>query len=297
MSVQIQLFAQLTGHREAVYALVPGPENHLFYSAGGDGMVVEWDLKKPSEGRLIARMPATIYALEFDRSSQCLYAGLRNGAVYKLQIGSPSSPEIVTLHSEVFALQLLDNCIIAGTGKGTLYRLDKDLSLESEINISDKSCRTICASPRSLLATGWSDNHIRIFDFGLNELYDFTAHENSVFALHYSADGSRLFSGGRDAKLNEWDAINGYELIQSLPAHWFTINHITVSDNLLFTASRDKTIRVWNQSPLELLATINRADFDAHTHSVNRLLWTGYDNLLVSAGDDRIVRVWRVERG
>jgi WD40 repeat protein len=295
--MKTELFAALTGHRDAVYALASGTENHLFYSAGGDGMIVEWDLQKPEEGRLVARMPATVYSLAYDKATHILFAGLRNGHIYKLDTGNASNAATAFLHSEVFSLQPAGDMIIAGTGKGKLFLLDDALRVMKEIAAAEKSCRAIAAHPqKNEIASGWSDRQVRIFDRELNLLKSFPAHENSVFAAAYSTGGKRLFTGGRDAKLNEWNAEEDYTLMQSLPAHWYTINHLITGDDLLFSASRDKTIRIWQQNPLKLLHTVSRPVPEAHSHSVNRLLWTGFENLLVSAGDDKVVRVWRVER-
>lgn len=63
LPIQVKKLNALTGHRDCVYALEPTHDNGKFFSAAGDGMVVLWDLEKPDEGELIARLNNSIYAL------------------------------------------------------------------------------------------------------------------------------------------------------------------------------------------------------------------------------------------
>jgi WD40 repeat protein len=74
------------------------------------------------------------------------------------------------------------------------------------------------------------------------------------------------------------------------------VNHLSLSPNkkLLASASRDKTIKIWDAESLELLKVLDRTKYPtSHTHSVNRLLWLN-DDTLISTGDDRKVICWKI---
>ncbi len=45
-----------SGHRDCVYTLISDSGGSSFYSAGGDGLVVKWDMTKPDLGDLVARI-------------------------------------------------------------------------------------------------------------------------------------------------------------------------------------------------------------------------------------------------
>jgi len=87
------------------------------------------------------------------------------------------------------------------------------------------------------------------------------------------------------------------QITNCIPAHNYAIYSIVFSPNKKYfaTASRDKTIKIWNAEILELLVRIDKKNFDGHTHSVNKLLWSDYKNYLISAGDDRAIMVWEIK--
>jgi WD40 repeat protein len=58
------------------------------------------------------------------------------------------------------------------------------------------------------------------------------------------------------------------------------------------TASRDKTIKLWDFSSGRLLKVLDTVRYGGHVNSVNRLLWV--DNVLLSASDDRTVSIWEI---
>jgi hypothetical protein len=64
-TLQIERIDTFSGHRGPVYALEKGVDS-LFYSAGSDGWVVQWNLAKPDVGKVIAQVEGSISALALD---------------------------------------------------------------------------------------------------------------------------------------------------------------------------------------------------------------------------------------
>jgi WD40 repeat protein len=148
----------------------------------------------------------------------------------------------------------------------------------------------------SEIAVALGDCNILVLDLHtLDHKKDFIAHQLASNVVRYSPDGKLLLTGGRDAHLNIWQ-VGTYELVKSIPAHNWALYDIEFSpDAALFaTASRDKTVKIWDATTFQLLQRITKENFDAHTHSVNKLIWSAYNNYLVSAGDDRMVMVREV---
>jgi WD40 repeat protein len=65
--------------------------------------------------------------------------------------------------------------------------------------------------------------------------------------------------------------------------HIYTINEVVLSPNgeLFATASRDKTIKIWQRTDLKLLKVIDAKRHGGHVNSVNKLIWTNFQRQLV----------------
>jgi WD40 repeat protein len=122
------------------------------------------------------------------------------------------------------------------------------------------------------------------------------AANHSVFSLAYDSKNKHLYSGSRDAQLYKHSLDGQANQAVQIAAHLFTINDIVVSNELqmLFTASRDKTIKLWSLQNNKLLKVIDQK-FDAHKNSVNKLLYLASRNLLISASDDSAVIAWHLQ--
>jgi WD40 repeat protein len=88
---------------------------------------------------------------------------------------------------------------------------------------------------------------------------------------------------------------NNFEELPTQAAHLFTVNDIAYHPNGKFfaTASRDKTIRIWDAVSFVLLKVIDSIRNAGHLKSVNRLLWV--DDVLISCSDDRSIIAWEVK--
>jgi WD40 repeat protein len=296
--VQVTRLQSLAGHRDCVYTLQSAGVPSLFFSGAGDGMVVKWDLMKPENGEVIAKLPNSVYALHVPEQSELLIAGHNYEGIHfldwknKTEIGS-----LQLTKAAIFDIQSYNDFIFVATGDGALVKIKtKQVAIVKEVRHSQKSARTLAVNGKTgEVAVGYSDNFIRVFDLDTLALkYEWQSHANSVFTVRYSPDYKFLFSGSRDARLKVWDATVAYTQAAEVVAHLYAINHLEFSpDGKHFvTCSMDKSIKLWNTEELKLLKVIDKARHAGHGTSVNKLLWTPYFNQLVSASDDRTISVW-----
>jgi WD40 repeat protein len=296
-SAEVQKLHTLTGHRDAVYAVVAGDRPSHIFSGAGDGMVVMWDLEKGDEGARIAQLPNSIYALQV--VGDLIVVGHNYEGIHVLNWKERRELwSLKTTEAAIFDLQFYDDNIFIASGDGalTIVSLSKN-TVRSRHILSQKSARTIAINPtRGEIAVGYSDNFIRIFDLADYSLKkEWQAHTNSVFTLRYSPDGRILLSGSRDARLKAWDPADNYGLIEEIVAHMYAINSLSFSpDGKHFvTCSLDKSIKLWDAGQLKLLKVIDKARHAGHGTSVNKLLWTAYEGQVVSASDDRTISIWK----
>ena len=297
---QITLHHELKGHIGSIYSLT-SDDDQYFYSVGGDGWVVQWDLSgSKTDGLLIAETDAKLFSVLLLKDKNILLAGDMNGFLYWLDLSKRTIIAKVKGHqSSIFDIYKISDqelVTISKDGYLCIWDIEKQHPKHS-FKINYKGLR--CIEPdteRNVLYLGGSDKHIYTFSLRDNTTSRWieNAHENSVFTI-LKLNSNILITGGRDAHMKEWDISQTPRLIQSLPAHWYTINSIVYMPNLnlIASGSRDKTVRLWDDDTLQSIQKID-VQKGGHINSVNKLLWSQKYRILISASDDRTIRMWKM---
>ena len=327
LDISVKKILQLTGHQGSVFALTQGRTPQHVLSGAGDGWIVEWDLANPEQGQLLAKVDSNIFSLLYLSADKRIVAGNMNGGVHFVDLENSLNSKNIQHHSKgVFDIQIIENQLftIGGEGNITRWSVEETRTIES-LQISAKSLRCMDYSlARKEIVVGASDGNIYFLDLELNLKQTIkTAHDNSVFSIKYAPDGNFLISGGRDAQLKIWDlnaqkgqntegVLSEKMLLSSQSAHWFTINSIAFhpkNPQIFATASRDKTIKIWelpdgfdfnenknldNFAGAILLKVLDIVRDGCHINSVNKLYWSDYQDVLISCSDDRSLIAWEI---
>jgi WD40 repeat protein len=297
-TIQVKKIHSLTGHQDCVYTLAASESVRHFFSSGGDGMVVRWDLGNPEVGELIAKLPNSVYALQLLPDSDHLIAGHNYEGIHVLNW--KEKKEVSSLQvtkAAIFDIKAYERDLLIAAGEGLLVVVDLDqMVIKKRWVASRQNARALAINKvQGEVAVGFSDHYIRVFSLNDYKLrYEFKAHQNSVFALSYTPDFKFLISGSRDARIKVWDVESGYKQTGEVAAHLFAINDLVFSPSgeYIATASMDKSIKIWKAAELQLLKVIDKGRHAGHGTSVNKLLWTSFNNQLISASDDRTISVW-----
>ncbi len=292
----------LTGHAAGVYILAPGIQENCFLSGGSDGYVVQWSLDTLKQEKFVARFPSIVYSIFPLPSRNIILVGTVAGALHVLDLKTSQEIKVLQFHKlGIFDIAVSEKhgFIYTSGSDGLLsvYSLEKLTHIES-IPISTQKLRKMELNDEKdelIIADGVGDTHV----FSLPNLHSkntFVSHKLSCNAVCSDLKNNLLFTGGRDAHINVWDANNKYQLLKSIPAHNYAVYDIKLLKGLglLASASRDKSIKIWEIKTQEFLCKINKEEYDGHSASVNSLLWNQEKNLLVTTGDDRTIIVWNV---
>lgn len=300
--LSVSKIAEFKGHVGNIYGLYCSPISKKVFTGATDGYVVEWDLQKPDEGRLICRLNEPIYSIFLFEPKQQLWIGLASGNIHVVDLNSKEELKNLEIHKlGVFDLKLNENKIYAAGGDGCIAMIDATtFELLGLKKVAQKSVRCLSFNEKEgVLAAGTSDHSIVLLRNNLEILNTkITAHQNSVFSLAFTPNGQYLLSGGRDAFLNVWRlnfTENSLELVQNIPAHNLHVHHISVQKEgkFLLSSSMDKLIKIWSLTSFSLLKVIDKMRHESHVNSVNKIAWVN-EHEFVSISDDKSMIYWRL---
>lgn len=300
VKIQVNKLHTLTGHNDCIYALAEAPDPRYFFTGSGDGMVVLWDLDDPRDGKLIAKVNHSVYALEVDTQRNQLIIGHNFEGIHVIDLVDQKELWSLNITNQsIFDIKISGNNIFVGTADGLIIVIDTETrAVKRHLKISEKSVRVLAISPAGdRIAAGLSDHSIKVFDLNtLEPIFNLISHSNSVFALGYDPNTSVLISGGRDASLKIWNS-GDYSLKQTIIAHLYAINYLAFREDgrYFVTCSMDKSIKVWDAESYKLLKVIDKARYAGHGTSINKVAWSRYNQNIISISDDRKISIWNLE--
>ena len=152
----------------------------------------------------------------------------------------------------------------------------------------------------SSLASGSEDCSVKIWDYELGELErTLKSHTKAVLDVDFGGPrgGTLLASCSSDLTIKLWDPADEYKNIRTLPGHDHSVSSVRfipsgaagapLSGNLLASASRDKTIRIWDVTTGYCLRTLR-----GHGEWVRSLSPTIDGRWLMSTSSDQSARMW-----
>jgi WD40 repeat protein len=303
MSVNNVPYRIFQGHTDSIYSVIPYQSDTLL-SIGGDGYLVQWNLKgEDLNGKALFNAKETLYTLLNLDDLNLLCIGSRFGNLYILDNKNNKLLKTIYLDGDIFTLSHTNksNFIVAGTSKGLLYLIDiESFEVVKSLQIAQKSVREIRYFPpiHSYLISTSDGTVLIINENELSVQQMIVANQPSVFSALFLPN-DKIVTAGRDAQMQVFiqNQENNWELERLIPAHWYAINKLIYikEDNVIVSASRDKSIKVWDANDFTLLSKLDGVDAkNTHTHSVNSINYDVQNRLLLSGGDDRVIRVYQM---
>lgn len=299
--MEVKKIATLKAHSGPLYGLAPGRELGTLFSGGGDRIVAEWNLEHQETNPFGIRTDATIYSL-LSINRETLLIGTSQGSMHVIDLKTKSEVRHLKLHEQgIFhlAYNSKSNRVYAACADGTISIWEADQwSLLWHLELTRGKVRRIAFDDDfAHVAFACGDGTVRIHETEKHQLqYTLDAHDESANSVAFLPNGD-LLSGGKDAHLCLWHRVDSYQRIEHIPAHNFAIYDIVVDPDgrWIATASRDKTVKVWDSELKELPIRLDRMNAEGHINSVNGLIYLEEEKLLASCSNDRTVCLWAID--
>ncbi|KAI8916413.1 WD40-repeat-containing domain protein [Gorgonomyces haynaldii] len=138
--------------------------------------------------------------------------------------------------------------VIAGTYERLLYGLEYKEQLEPVFMYpSHINAIKACTATKRFLATGSSDEHIKIYDvIQRKEVGTLMHHQGTITALCFFSN-THLFTASEDGQIGIVRS-SDWELLKLLKGHVGSVNAMAVhpSGKILCSVGKDKTLRIWD---------------------------------------------------
>lgn len=171
----------------------------------------------------------------------------------------------------------------------------KNSSIKSTIEGDSERVTALALSPDDkILFSASHSRQIRVWDLAtLKCLRSWKGHEGPVMRMACDASGGLLATAGSDSKVLVWDVDGGF-CTHYFKGHSGVVSSVMFHPDpkklLLFSASHDTTVRVWDlKGKKKCVATLEK-----HQSIVTSIAFSEDGLTLLSAGRDKVVNLWNL---
>jgi WD40 repeat protein len=302
---QDPLTKSLDGHENNIRAMVTRKASKHIYTAGGEGKIVRWSYQNnewKGEDLVGARANRLITSMDVSPDESWMIVGGNFNStnpnsnfveLYDLRnVGGGAKP-IQGFVGEVGDL------IFAADSKGFYARDNEghsirycDLNTVKEVVTSNDKIRDIALSPDGTKLAAAVDlgskGSLMVWD--TKSLAPSTGYENQrsgLYAVAFHPDGNQIIIGDASGLVK---IVMGGLVVRELSGHTSTIQVIDMNNGGTFmaTASRDKTVRLWNLKNLKEQPIVLKD----HPTWVWSIAFTPDDEQILAGTQEQIIRSW-----
>jgi WD40 repeat protein len=299
MNLEVEKVAHLKGHNGGIYSFAPYV-NQTFFAASSDRFVSQWSLIDFTNTGFNIQLPSQAYSLCLLHHKEVMFIGTFSGDIHVVDLQTRREMKMLRNHQAAILSIAHNNdltCVVAASSDGSISCIElENFTTINVIKLCNEKVRSVRAYGHHDFIIASGDGMVRIInDSDFHISLGYFAHELSANISVLDPSKEFIISGGRDAHIKKY-SLTQHQILQDIPAHNYAIYDLLCIPELqlMVSASRDKTIKIWDLESLDFLLRINKENYDAHMNSVNCLLF--FQGLLISGSDDRSIMVWRLKK-
>lgn len=262
--------ATLKGHHQGVRSIAWAPAGDRLYSAGLDRSVRSWDPAFSGYGGVHGRYGLNNYSVAFSPDGAQLACSSSDGTIGLVDSRTGAETlRLTTSHTKEVCTSAVspDGKSIASCSWDKTFRIH-DLATRREtanVELTGGAAFFAWSPDGRFAALALNDKSVAIIDVGAKAVVrTLTGHSKAVSTVAWSADGTRLLTGGADASAMVWDVATG-QRVATMPArrereggHEATIESTVFvpGTSLAATASHDGSVRLWDVASGDLVRVL-----------------------------------------
>jgi WD40 repeat protein len=133
------------------------------------------------------------------------------------------------------------------------------------------------SSDNTMIATGGSDNKVKIWDTAGTLLKTLNGHTEDITSVKFTPDNQKLLSSSQDKKLRIWD-VNTGNLLQTITVSTNIVNALDISpDGQYAITASDTLLRIWSLTDFSQVGGFSTSDWGTPM----AVSWSPVNNFIV----------------